>query len=258
MVFDGVTVAVLLIILVSTLVRAVFGFGNALIAMPLLAMTPIGMKTATPLVALIATILSLVILVKDWRIIDLRSVWRLLVATIPGIPLGLILLKGPYESTGKIILALIIVGFSLYCLFRPRLFTRGHLAARCPPREWAAYPFGLLAGILGGAYNTNGPPVIIYGTIRRWAPDRFRANLQGYFLPSNVIIIAGHGMGGLWTPSVGWYFLLSLPLILLSIWIGNHLNRMIPPGRFDRYIHLLLILVGALLFIQTVISGSSG
>ena len=40
MVFDGVTALVLLIILVSTLVRAVFGFGNALIAMPLLAMTP--------------------------------------------------------------------------------------------------------------------------------------------------------------------------------------------------------------------------
>ena len=250
MAFDGVTVLVLLIILVSTLVRAIFGFGNALIAMPLLAMTPIGMKTATPLIALIATILALAILVKDWRMINLRSTWRLLAATIPGIPLGLILLKGPYENTGKIILALVVVSFSLYCLFRPRLF-----ALR---REWAAYPFGFLAGILGGAYNSNGPPIVIYGTIRRWPPDRFRANLQGYFLPSNVIIIAGHGMGGLWTPSVGWYFLLSLPLILLSIWIGNRLNRTIPQGHFDRYIHIILVLVGALLFIQTVFSGSSG
>jgi hypothetical protein len=249
MAFDGVTVAVLLIILASTLVRAIFGFGNALIAMPLLAMTPIGMKTATPLIALIATILALVILVKDWRMIDLRSTWRLLAATIPGIPLGLLLLKGPHENTGKIILALIVVGFSLYCLFRPRLFELR--------REWAAYPFGFLAGILGGAYNSNGPPIVIYGTIRRWPPDRFRANLQGYFFPSNVIIIAGHGMGGLWTPSVGWYFLFSLPLILLSIWIGNRLNRTIPQGHFDRYIHILLVLVGALLFIQTVFSGSS-
>jgi uncharacterized membrane protein YfcA len=250
MAFDGVTVAVLLIIFVSTLIRAIFGFGNALIAMPLLAMTPIGMKTASPLIALIATILALVILVKDWRMIDLRSTWRLLAATIPGIPLGLILLKGPYENTGKIILALIVVGFSLYSLFRPRLLTLRS--------EWAAYPFGFLAGILGGAYNSNGPPIVIYGTIRRWPPDRFRANLQGYFLPSNVIIIAGHGMGGLWTPSVGWYFLLSLPLLLLSVWIGNRLNRTIPRGHFDRYIHIILVLVGTLLFIQTVFSGSSG
>jgi len=70
MAFDGVTVAVLLLIFVSTLVRAVFGFGNALIAMPLLAMTPIGMKTASPHIAQIATVLSLVILVQDWRMIS--------------------------------------------------------------------------------------------------------------------------------------------------------------------------------------------
>ena len=250
MVFDGVTVVVLLIILASTLVRAVFGFGNALIAMPLLAMTPIGMKTASPLVALIATVLSLVILVQDWRKIDFRSIWRLLVATIPGIPLGLILLKGPYDNAGKIILALVIIVFSLYCLFKPRLFKlRG---------EWAAYPFGFLGGILGSAYNSNGPPIVIYGTIQRWPPDRFRANLQGYFLPSNAIIIAGHGTGGLWTPSVGWYFLLSLPIILLSIWIGNRLIRSIPQGRFDRYIHTLLVMVGTLLFVQTVINWRIG
>jgi len=36
--------------------------------------------------------------------------------------------------------------------------------------------------------------------------------------------------------------------------IGNRINRMIPPGRFDRYIHILRILVGAIFFIRTVIS----
>ena len=241
---DNTMIAVLVILFVSTLVRAVFGFGNALIAMPLLAMTAVGMKTATPLVALIASILALAILIKDWRIIDFKGTWRLLIGTLPGIPLGLLLLKGPHENTGKIILALIIMGFSLYSLFRPKLFNLKH--------EWAAYPFGFLAGILGGAYNSNGPPVVIYGTLRKWPPDCFRANLQGYFFPANLIIIVSHGLGGLWTPTVGWYFLFSLPAVILSLWIGNRLNWIIPPGQFDRYIHIILILVGALLFIRTV------
>jgi len=243
---DTTTIAVLSILFISTLVRAVFGFGNALIAMPLLAMTAIGMKTATPIVALIAVILALAILVKDWQVIDFKITWRLLIGTLPGIPLGLFLLKGPHENTGKIILALVITGFSLYSLFRPRLFALKH--------EWASYPFGFLAGILGGAYNFNGPPIVIYGTLRKWPPDCFRANLQGYFFPANLIIIAGHGLGGLWTPTVGWYFLLSLPAVLLSMWIGNRLNRMIPQGQFDRYIHIILIMVGALLFIRTVLA----
>lgn len=241
---DATTIAVLSILFVSTLVRAVFGFGNALIAMPLLAMTAIGMKTATPLVALIAAILALSILVKDWRMIDFKSIWRLLIGTLPGIPLGLLLLKGPHENTGKIILSLVIMGFSLYSLFQPRLFTL--------KQELAAYPFGFLAGILGGAYNSNGPPIVIYGTLRKWPPDCFRANLQGYFFPANLIIIVSHGFGGLWTSTVGWYFLLSIPAVMLSMWIGNRLNRLIPQGDFDRYIHIILIMVGALLLIRTV------
>jgi hypothetical protein len=40
--------------------------------------------------------------------------------------------------------------------------------------------------------------------------------------------------------------------------IGNRLNRMIPPGRFDRYIHILLILVGVIFFIRTVILYGAG
>jgi len=238
------TITVLAILFISSLVRAVFGFGNALVAMPLLAMTSLGMQTATPIVALVATIMSFVIIVKDWKIIDLKSTWRLLAATVPGIPFGLLLLKGPYEAAGKVLLALVIVGFSFYCLIRPRLVTL--------KREWAAYPFGFIAGVLGSAYNSNGPPIVIYGTVRKWSPDHFRANLQGYFFPANLIIIAGHGLGGLWTPTVGWYFLLSLPVVIISILIGNILNRLIPPGHFDRIVHIILILIGALLFIHTI------
>ncbi|MEW6335130.1 MAG: sulfite exporter TauE/SafE family protein [Thermodesulfobacteriota bacterium] len=244
MALDTTAIAVVLVVFVSSLVRAVFGFGNSLVAMPLLAMTPLGMKTVSPLVALIATMLAVMILAREWRIIDFRSTWRLIAATLPGIPLGLLLLKGPYEEAGKIILALVIIGFSLYSLIRPRFSAL--------PQEWAAYPFGFIAGILGGAYNSNGPPVVIYGTLRRWTPARFRANLQGYLFPTSVIIIAGHGLGGFWTPSVGWYLLISLPAILLAVWLGTRLNHRIPQGHFDRYVHILLILIGSLLLVRTV------
>jgi uncharacterized membrane protein YfcA len=240
---DTTTVTVLVILFFSTLIRAVFGFGNALFAMPLLAMTAIGMKTAAPLTALTAALLSLGILVKDWRICDLRSTWRLLLGTLPGVPLGLLLLKSPYESTGKIILALVIIAFSVYSLLKPRLLVL--------TGEWTAYPFGFIAGILGSAYNSNGPPIVIYGALRKWPPDRFRATLQGYFFPSGLLIIASHGMGGLWTATVGWYFLLCLPILALSMWLGGYLNRAIPQGHFDRYVHILLMLIGVILFVHT-------
>ena len=70
--------------------------------------------------------------------------------------------------------------------------------------------------------------------------------------PASVIIVAGHGLGGLWTPAIGWYIFVSLPAVLLAMWIGTRLNRLIPQMYFDRYVHILLIMIGALLFIRTV------
>ena len=246
MTIDNVTIAVLLIVFISTLVRTVFGFGNALVAMPLLAMIGLGMRTATPLVALLSFVLGVALLVTNWKNVDVKSAWRLLLGTVPGIPIGTILLKGDYQRIGEIALALIIIGFSGYSLLKPKLIE--------PIKEWMAYPFGFLAGILGGAYNSNGPPVIIYGTLHRWLPDEFRATLQGYFLPSSVIIAAGHGLGGLWTSEVCHYFFLSLPLTLLTIWIGGRLQHFIPPGHFDHWIHIMLIMIGGMLLVKALSS----
>jgi uncharacterized membrane protein YfcA len=243
---DGFTAAIMIVVFVSSLVRTVFGFGNALVAMPLLALAGIGMKTATPLVALLSLVLGIAILFQNWKELDIRSAWRLLATTALGIPIGTIIVKSAYDSVGKIMLALIIIGFSGYSLSKPKLIVL--------KSEWMAYPFGFIAGILGGAYNSNGPPVVIYGTLRRWRPDELRATLQGYFLPSSVIIVAGHGLGGLWTPAVLKYFLLSLPAALVAIWIGKRLHRVITPGQFDRLIHITLILVGFLLLSHVVFS----
>lgn len=237
---------ILLVVFASALVRTVSGFGNALVAMPLLALAGISMQTATPLVALLSLVLAVCILLQNWKKVDFRSAWRLLAATALGIPIGTFIVKSAYEDVGKILLALIIIGFSGYSLAKPKLIALKN--------ERMAYPFGFIAGILGGAYNSNGPPVVIYGTLRKWRPDEFRATLQGYFLPSSVIIVAGHALGGLWSPAVLNYFLISLPVTLLAAWIGKSLHRFIPPGRFDRLIHIMLLLIGILLLFQAVFS----
>ena len=106
-----------------------------------------------------------------------------------------------------------------------------------------------MAGVLGGAYNTNGPPVVIYGALRRWPPERFRATLQGYFLPTGLLILTTHGLAGLWTPQILQLYGLSLPLILTAIFLGGKLNQRISPGGFERLIYLSLLGLGFLLLV---------
>jgi uncharacterized membrane protein YfcA len=230
----------LIILFASTLTRSTFGFGDALIAMPLLTLT-IGMQTATPLVAFVATTIAISIVWRSWRSIDLQATWQLIVSSLTGIPVGLLVLKTAPEEVVKGFLGLAVILVGLYNLVQPRLITLYQ-------QKWA-YLFGFVAGILGGAYNINGPPVVIYGALTRWPPDRFRATLQGYFLPTGLLILVGHGLGGLWTPQVLQLYALALPVVLAAIFLGDKLNQRIPPGRFERFIYMALIGLGFLLLV---------
>jgi len=237
------TIIVLAVVFLAAFTRSTFGFGDALVAMPLLAMT-VGMQVATPLVALIASTIALTILVKSWRNVHLKSVWRLVLSSLVGIPIGLVFLKGTYEDVVKTLLALLIISFSLYSLLKPRLSVL--------TGDKSAYIFGLLAGILGGAYNANGPPVVVYSTLKKWPAESFRATLQGYFLPTGMLITLSHGLAGLWTPGVLRLYAISLPVVLLATLLGGRLNRAIPQGKFDRYIHIFLIVIGTMLLVEAI------
>jgi uncharacterized membrane protein YfcA len=65
--------------------------------------------------------------------------------------LGLLLLTAIAESVVKSILAVVIIGFSLFCLF-----SRSQYELKNDRLAWI---FGFCAGVLGGAYGMNGPPV---------------------------------------------------------------------------------------------------
>ena len=156
----------------------------------------------------------------------------------------LLFLKKVDPTPVKLVLAVMIIGFAIYNLARPRLFALKD--------EKPAFLFGLLAGVVGGAYNTNGPIVVMYGTMRKWPPADFRATLQGYFLPTGLMIILGHAAAGLWTPPVLRLYLLVLPLAFGAFLLGSKLNRTVPVGKFDRYVYIFLILAGLILIWQTL------
>src|ERR1700741_1616498 len=80
---------------------------------------------------------------------------------------------------------------------------------------------GFLAGVLGGAYGMNGPPLVVYGSLRGWSPQHFRATLQGYFLPASRAGLLGYWLAGLWTPAVNRFYLLSLPFVVVATFFGR-------------------------------------
>ena len=231
---------VLAVVFFSTLIRAAFGFGNALLAMPLLILL-LGPKSAAPLAALVGLVTAAAMLVGDWKELQLREVLTLLLASLAGIPLGLYFLAEVPEVMVKAILGLVLVGFGSFNLL--------HLQPGRPVKAWLALPAGFLAGILGGAYNTNGPPVVVYGLLRGWDREKFRISLQGYFLITGLAIVAGHGLAGLWTARILSQFLASIPAVVLAVLAGDRIASRLSGERFNRAVNLLLILLGILMFL---------
>ena len=75
------TVHILLVVFLATLIRSTFGFGEALVAVPLLALRiPIGI--AAPLAVLVSVTVAGVIVAHDWRKIHVRSASWLVLSTL--------------------------------------------------------------------------------------------------------------------------------------------------------------------------------
>jgi hypothetical protein len=236
-----VTSAVVIILTLATLIRSAFGFGEALIAVPLLALL-IPVEVAAPTAALISITVALVVVVQDWPEIDRGAALRLVASTIVGIPFGLLMLTRVPENAVKGVLGAIIVAFALFSL--------GHHHAQRLKDDRRAWLFGFLAGVLGGAYGMNGPPLVVYGVLRGWSPKQFRATLQGYFLPASSVGMAGYAFAGMWTPVVTRYFLIALPAAAVAIALGRLLNRRMPTRQYFRFIYVGLIVVGLILLAQ--------
>lgn len=113
-----------------------------------------------------------------------------------------------------------------------------------------AWLFGFTSGILGGAYGMNGPPLVIYGALRKWSPVRFRATLQGYFLVASAVVMFGFWNAGLWTRNVSRFYMWSLPGVVVAVLLGRIANRRMEGRRFYRFIFAGLFLVGATLMIE--------
>ena len=243
MTIDGTTIYVLAVLFVATFVRTTFGFGEALIAVPLLALR-VPVIVATPLAVAVSVVVAAAALVRDWRHVDFHNAKWLVVSSLVGLPLGLLLLARASEQFVHLLLGAVIIAVSIYSLagkVRPRLSERNH--------AWLLGA-GFTSGVLGGAYGMNGPPLAIYGALRGWTPVQFRATLQGYFLVASIAGLVSYTGLGLWRPPVVRYFVVSLPAVAVAIVLARLVARRLDSTRFFRLVFVGLTIIGAVLIAQ--------
>ncbi|GGW30785.1 sulfite exporter TauE/SafE family protein [Arenibacter certesii] len=242
---DSLTSYILVILFVATLVRSTFGFGESLVAVPLLIFF-IPIEVAVPLSVLASVLIATVVVVQDRKQIHFKSAKWLTIFAFIGIPLGLFLLIYGNENLVKSGLGILIILYSLYALL-----SKNNFKLRSDNKLWL-FLCGFFSGVLGGAYGLNGPPIVMYGNMRNWSAKQFRATLQAYFLPASIFGMVGYWYQGLWNSTVTYYFLISIPIILPTIFLGRYLNHQLQDGAFLKYVYIGLIGIGILLLTQSL------
>lgn len=233
-----------LILFAGSLTRSTFGFGEALISMPLLSIV-VGTRSAAAIVALTSVVNALVILITTrWNDIEWDASWRLLVGSLIGVPLGVYALREFDDRIVKLLLAALIISFATYNLTRPMLAIL--------KTNVLGFAFGFVAGVLGGAYNTLGPPLVIFGTLRQWSPTRFRTTLQTVFLPTSLFVVLSHQRAGFWNQQVLHCFLISLPFIFVATVTGRLITERLDTKKFSRAVFFLLLVIGGMLIVNIV------
>jgi uncharacterized membrane protein YfcA len=184
-------------------------------------------------VGTVATLLNAI----RWRSHTSRpDLVRLIVPAVVGIPLGIMLLSRVDPAVVTHGLGIVLIVYSGYHL----------LGFVLPPMQhpvWA-YAAGFSSGVLSGAFNTGGPPVIVFASTRPWSPDQFRGNLQTYFLVISLFLVAGHGLSGNLTGNVWHVALVSIPALVVGQMAGVRLCRRVNASVFRKLTLFLLLLLG--------------
>ncbi len=231
---------VAVIVFFGITLHSILGFGVALICMPLL----IGIldpASAAALVAIFTVPLQLAIIWRYRRSLNVRPFWRVILGSAIGIPLGVLLIAQLDRQIILTALGLFLITYSLYSLFSPRL-----PEFRRPGWE---YGFGFASGVLTGAYNTGGPPIVIFGASQRWKPEQFKANLQALFLVADPLVIIAHVAAGHVDTLVVQLTVISLPVVALGTLVGFWLSRFVNEAMFRRGVLLMLVVVGVRLLL---------
>ena len=234
-------VLIFLIIVAAYTIRGVVGFGSGLIAIPFLVLF-LPLQVAVILIALLDYLASLTHGVQGRQGIAWRLVWPLLPFNIIGVLLAVyIFQKADFVLLVKILAVLIFI-YAIYYLLglKPKAHTS---------RTWAA-PAGILGSMIGTLFGTGGPFYVIYLQLQGLDKSTFRATFASIFLIDGMLRISSYFFSGLITHHILTLFVISLPVMLLSLYIGEHIHTNLSQRTFQRVIGLLLLLSSMTLFFK--------
>lgn len=221
-------------LLLGSFVFSAVGFGMALAMAPilLLILEPRQVVVLANSMIVLATVL---ILAQTWRHYRWRESWLFVVAGLPPVPLGVILLSATAPTilrTAIVALILVIAILSLFNIRLPGARTRG-----------SAVGFGFTTTLLTTTLSIGGFLAGIYAIEQEWTREQMRATLAVYFLLAGALGLVLYAAVGLIPREVAYNIGIGTPAVIVGAIAGGWLARRMSLRVF-RYAVLFVIIGG--------------
>ena len=220
----------------ASFVQGTVGFAFGMISMGLGTIL-LDAQTASVIVAPLATANIALVLWSVRSDVSWRNTGSMIAGLVVGLPLGLaVLLHGNID-----VLTVLIAALLFYTGIRKLVVSD---AGGKPLSSWWGVAAGVVGGVLGGAANISGPPLIAYSTRQNWSPGVFKASLLGTFLigstlKTSVLIVEGSLRGSLLIAAA-----LLCPVVYVGSFCGIQLFNRVNRDAFGKIVAVMVILLG--------------
>ena len=232
----------IVIIFVAYVIKGLSGFGSGLVAIPLLAFF-LPLPFIVPVLALVSYTGTVYQSFTYRRDVVWRDLWPLLPFSLAGITIALWLLVNTDVTVLTLTLGIFIFCYAVYSLL-PHEIKSGS--------RWWAVAAGSSAGLIGALFGTGGPFYVLYLKMRQVNKQQFRATITMIFLVDGAARLFGYFHSDLFTNKMVVLALVLLPVLILAMYVGQHLHIKINDHRFNQVVSVLLLVSGLSLAIKSI------
>ena len=234
-------IAVAVIVLLAGFVQSVTGFGFALVAAPLLLFV-FEPKSVVVISVILTVILCALILFHSRQYVDRRRVALICAGSVFGIPLGAYLLSSFNPSVIKLVIAVLVIPFSIFLLLGySHRFKRDSLGCSAA---------GFVSGALAASTSLAGPPVVLFLLNQGLVKEQFVATLAAYFLFGGLVSVGAFSFMGMVTTGLLTKVIILLPALVVGFYVGIKVRPKINAALFKR-IATSIVSITALTLIVT-------
>ena len=232
---------IILIIVFSSLIKGITGFGFALLSFPLLLMW-YAPKEIIPVLMICNLIASVMIVLqkKEYKLLDKQSYYLIGSGGLFTIA-GVIALSSTDGKWLVRISGILFIGLTIYSLMKKKpknkkLHHRAYMYA------------GAFIGFLTGAVSVSGPPLALFLNRANISNQKFREIFAAFSVITAIIAIFGYYQAEMITLQTLKLSLIFVPILLTGAIAGKKLNNIISIASFQT-INIVLTLIASIMLV---------